>query len=321
MQYYRQFASLRRFAALLLIPLPLWGQRTVPRPPAADVAATENTTLRMDVRLINVFATVTDKHGTPAGGLEKKDFRLYEDGVEQEVRLFERESTLPLSIVLGIDASLSTRKDLPLELDAARRFTTAVLRPKDAMALYEFDEKVSELTGFSADAAEIGKALGRVKPGTATALYDTIYLASGALARHPGRRVMVLITDGGDTASTLNYQQALQAAQSAEAMIYSIIMVPIEADAGRDLGGEHALIQLSEDTGGSHYYATDLAQLAAAFQQISQQLRTQYLLAYYPSQKNGRDFHAIRVETPRTAADGSALQVQCRAGYYASKPE
>ena len=106
---------------------------------------------------------------------------------------------------------------------------------------------------------------------------------------------MVVITDGGDTVSQVDYKEALRAAQEAEALIYSLIIVPIEASAGRDTGGEHALIQISEDTGGKYYYATSAAQLDDAFRKISDELRTQYLLAYYPSQRFA-DSHFRRIQ-------------------------
>ena len=113
---------------------------------------------------------------------------------------------------------------------------------------------------------------------------------------------MVVITDGGDTMSKVDYQEAVRAAETAEAILYSIIIVPIEASAGRDTGGEHALIQLSADTGGKYFYASSLPQLEEAFRQISDELRTQYLLAYYPSQRLAdSDFRHIQVTVGRTA--------------------
>jgi Ca-activated chloride channel family protein len=131
----------------------------------------------------------------------------------------------------------------------------------------------------------IDRGIDRIRNGAATALYDALCLASQALDRRKGRKVMVVITDGGDTVSKYDYRDAVRATQEAEAIIYSIIVVPVEASAGRDTGGEHALIQLSEDTGGKYYYASSLPQLDSAFRQISEELRTQYLLAYYPSQR------------------------------------
>src|SRR5262249_46296374 len=159
---------------------------------------------------------------------------------------------LPLSIVLDIDTSLSTRKDLPLELNSARRFAHTILRPVDALALYAFSEVVSEVVPFTADLRSIDRGIDRIRPGAATALYDALYLGSQALEPRQGRKVMVVITDGGDTVSRVNYKEAVRASQEAEAIVYSIIVVPIEASAGRDTGGEHALIQLSTDTGGKY---------------------------------------------------------------------
>ena len=129
---------------------------------------------------------------------------------------------------------------------------------------------------------------------------------------------MVVITDGGDTVSQVDYQEAVRAAQQAEAIVYSIIIVPIEASAGRDTGGEHALIQLSDDTGGKYFYATSVPQLDDAFRQISDELRTQYLLAYYPSQRlSDSDFRRIQVGS-RTARR-FRFNVRHRTGYYTSK--
>jgi len=316
--------------AILIAATTCWAQtapparRPVPRPPSAGGQATSpesdpSATIRVQVRLVNVFATVTDSHGAPVGGLTKDDFKVFEDGVQQQVSVFDRESELPLSIVMGIDASLSTRKDLPLELESARRFVHAILRPVDAMSVYKFDETVTELQSFTGKASLIDHAIDRVRSGSATALYDAIYLASESLVRRQGRKVMIMITDGGDTASRTDYQEALRSAQISEAIIYSIIMVPIEASAGRDTGGEHALIQISADTGGKHYYATSLAQLDHAFKQISDELRTQYLVAYYPPKVAHDDFRRITIELAKTAPDGTPYNVHNRTGYYTSK--
>jgi Ca-activated chloride channel family protein len=172
-----------------------------------------------------------------------------------------------------VDTSLSTRKDLPLELISARKFAHAIVRPQDGLALYKFSEEVNEVVPFTSDLKKIDAGIDRVRNGSATALYDAVFLGSQALSRRQGRKVMVVITDGGDTVSQMDYKQALRAAQESEAIIYSIIIVPIEASAGRDTGGEHALIQISSDTGGKYYYATSLPQLNDAFRQISDELR------------------------------------------------
>jgi Ca-activated chloride channel family protein len=283
-------------------------------------AAQENdTTVKVDVKLVNVFVTVTDEHGAPIANLKKENFLLREDGREQKISVFDRESALPLSIIVAIDTSLSTRKDLPLELASARRFAHAIVRPVDALSVYKFSEIVDEVVPFTADMKQIDRGIDRIRSGAATALYDALFLGSRALEKRQGRKVMVVITDGGDTVSKTDYKEAVRAAEEAEAILYSIIVVPIEASAGRDTGGEHALIQLSEDTGGKYFYASSLPQLDNAFQQISDELRTQYLLAYYPSQRySDSDFRRLQVSISGTTGE-SGFRVRHRAGYYTSK--
>ena len=276
----------------------------------------------VDVKLVNVFVTVTDAHGAPVGGLKKDNFILEEDGLPQKISVFDKESALPLSIALAIDTSLSTRHDLPLEQSSAKRFVRSILRPVDAISVFAFSEVVSEATrGFTPNLKEIDEAIDHIRYGSATALYDAVFLASRALDPRHGRKVMVLITDGEDTLSKTNYHEAERAAEEAEALVYSIIIVPIENSAGREIGGEHALIQLSEDTGGKYYYATSNSQLDEAFQKISDELRTQYLLAYYPSQRTSfSEFRRIQVKVTGVA-DASTYDVRHRAGYYTVKSE
>jgi Ca-activated chloride channel homolog len=276
-------------------------------------------TITVDVKLVNVFVTVTDGHGTPVGSLKRENFQLREDGKEQKIAVFDRESALPLSIVLAIDTSLSTRRDLPLELASARRFAHAILRPVDALSLFQFSEIVDQVTPFTPDLKTIDRAIERVRVGSATALYDALFLGAQALEPRQGRRVMVVITDGGDTVSKVDYKEAVREAQQAEAIVYSIIVVPIEASAGRDTGGEHALIQLSEDTGGKYFYATSVPELDEAFRKISDELRTQYLLAYYPLQRLAdSDFRRIQVAITGVPAN-TEYKARYRTGYYTSK--
>lgn len=295
---------------------------TVPKPPwAKSSPADDSTSIKVDVKLVNIFVTVTDEHGSPVGNLTRDNFQLFEDSLPQKISVFDKESALPLSIVLDIDTSLSTRKDLPLELASARRFANTILRPVDGLSLYDFSETVNQDVPFTSDLKVIDRGIQRVHTGAATALYDAIYLGSQALENRKGRKVLVVITDGGDTVSQTNYQEALRAAQEAEAIVYSIIDVPIEASAGRDTGGEHALIQMSEDTGGKYYYASSLAQLDKAFQAISDELRTQYLLAYYPSQRIA-DSDFRRIEVKLTGVPAAAdYHARHRTGYYTSKSE
>jgi Ca-activated chloride channel family protein len=278
-------------------------------------------TLKVDVKLVNVYVTVSDAHGSPVAGLKKENFRLQEDGREQTISVFDKESALPLSIALAIDTSLSTRHDLPLEQASAKRFARAILRPVDALSVFGFSETVMQSTSYTADMHRIEEGIDHVHLGAATALFDAVYLASHSLDRRQGRKAMVLITDGGDTISKFTYQEAARAAEEAEALVYSIIVVPIESSAGRETGGENALIQLSEDTGGKYYYATSMSQLDDAFRQISDELRTQYLLAYYPSQRlSNSQFRRIQVAV--TGPSGTtSYHVRHRAGYYTAKSD
>ena len=280
-----------------------------------------SSTVKVDVRLVNVFVTVTDSHGAPIGHLTKDNFRLSEDGIEQKISVFDKESALPLSIILAVDTSLSTKKDLPLELASARRFAHTILRPVDGLSVYEFSEIVNEVVPFTPDLKAIDRGIDRIRVGSATALYDALYLGARALGKRQGRKVMVVITDGGDTVSKVDYRDAVRAAQEAEAIVYSLIVVPVEASAGRDTGGEHALIQLSEDTGGKYYYASSLPQLDSAFHQISDELRTQYLLAYYPSRRfSNSEFRRLQVSV-HDIPEGADYRVRHRTGYYSSKSD
>lgn len=325
----RKPATSLLITGLLVFACGLWaqqtsGQQTSPgtTPAQSESQSPPSTILKVDVNLVNVFVTVTDAHGSPIGGLRKENFVVSEDGREQTIKVFDRESALPLSIALAIDTSLSTRHDLPLEQASAKRFARAILRPVDALSVYAFSEVVSDSTrGYTDDLKRIDEAIDHIRLGAATALYDAIYLASRALDHRKGRKVIVLITDGDDTISKVDYKEAVRAAEEVEALVYSIIIVPIENSAGREIGGEHALIQLSEDTGGKYYYATSTAQLDDAFQKISDELRTQYLLAYYPSQSTSfSEFRRIEVRITGVS-DPAAYHVRHRAGYYTVKSE
>jgi Ca-activated chloride channel family protein len=285
-----------------------------PQHPAAPPASAIPP-IRVDVRLVTVFVSVTDAKGGPVGGLTQENFTLAEDGRPQTIAVFDRESAVPLSIVLAIDTSGTVHKDMSIEEHAAREFIHALLRPVDQLDLMEFSSEVREVVPFTNRLREIDGGLDRLHGGPATALYDTIFLASQSLAAKPGRKVLVLITDGDDTVHGVSYAKALEQALRSEVLVYSIIDVPIAADAGRDTGGEHALITLSEETGGKHYYA-ESSKLEAAFQKVSDDLRTQYLLGYYPTHRAPTpDFRTISVSL--TGVPGSADdQVRHRTGYY-----
>lgn len=285
---------------------------------ALGAAAQQDVPLRIDVKLVSVFVNVTDPNGVIVGGLTREDFAISEDGRTQTIAVFERQSELPLNLTLAIDTSGSVYKDRAIETDAARRFVHALMRPQDQMSLMQFATDVRELTPFTNKVSQIEHGLGRLHGDYATALYDAIYLGSEGLGKKEGRKVLVLVSDGGDTVDRTSYAEALEEALRNEVMIYSIIDVPIEASAGRDIGGEHALITLAEQTGGKSFYASD-GGLDKAFTRVSEDLRTQYLLGYYPHhQEPGRMFHRLQVTIPRAAAN--AFNIRHRTGYYGDTP-
>jgi Ca-activated chloride channel family protein len=278
-------------------------------------------TIRVESRLVNVALNVVDAHGSPVGGFEKKDFLLFEDGKPQTIAVFEHEATSPLSIVLAIDSSETVLTSERLEREAAKHFVRAILREQDELDLMDFSDTVREIVPFTNQAKRIEQGLGQLEQGDETALYNAVYLASqrlGETSQQAGRRrVLVVISDGGDSIhGGEKYDDAIEEAQRANAMIYSIIIVPVEADAGRNTGGEHALIQMSEDTGGKYYYVVDPSDLEPAFRHVSDDLRTQYLLGYYAPESGGNAFRRIRVSlTDGTGRDGYSLRY--RTGYFA----
>ncbi len=277
-------------------------------------AAGQETTLHMNVKLVNVFVNVTDQNGALVGGLTRNDFAIFEDGRPQKIAIFEKQSELPLNLVLAIDTSGSVQKDMGAEAAAGRRFARDILRPQDQMSVYQFATTVSQLTPFTNNLRVIERGLNALRGDFATAFYEAICKGSESLGQKQGRKVLVVISDGDDTAEMATYPQALEAALRNEVMIYSLIDVPIEASAGRDTGGEHALITLSEQTGGKYFYVNQ-GGLDAAFKQVGDDLRTQYLLGYYPQhQLPGVNFHSIQVTIPRAAP--GAFQISHRSGYY-----
>jgi Ca-activated chloride channel family protein len=315
----RKPATSRLLAVLLISVCGLWAQQSAPSPNAAPQSPGQRqsepeTTLKVDVNLVNVFVTVTDEHGAPVGGLTKENFVLKEDDRDQLIKVFDRESALPLSIALGIDTSLSTRHDLPLEQASAKRFAHEIVRPVDGLSVYSFSEVVHEsAAGYTSDLKRIDESIDHIRVGAATALYDAIYLASRELENRDGRHVMVIVTDGGDTTSVKDFHQALEAAQLADALLYPVLVVPITNDAGRNIGGENALTSLASGTGGRVFLPTLGAELDRAFSDILHELRTQYMVGFYPKDVplTKDRFHALKV-----GVQGRNLRALTRSGYY-----
>jgi Ca-activated chloride channel family protein len=287
------------------------------KPEASD----EITTLHVETRLVNIPLNVVDGTGAPVGGFDKDQFEIREDGKLEKIAIFERESSTPLSIVLAIDSSESLVSFHRLEREAGKKFVKALVRPQDEIDLIDFAYTVREVVPFTNDAKKIDEGLGKLQDGDETALYDAIFLAAERLKdTNPAggrRRVIVLISDGDNTKKGTIYAQAEEEAQRVGAMVYSLIVVPIEADAGRNTGGEHALIQMSEDTGGKYFYVQGKEDLAAALEHVSDDLRTQYLLGYYaPRRGADTSFRAIKV----TLVDPALKEkygLRYRSGYYA----
>jgi Ca-activated chloride channel homolog len=286
-----------------------------------ETPAAEFPTIKVETRLVNVALNVMDAKGAPVGGLERDDFQILENGKLQKIAIFEREATTPLSIVLAIDTSESVLTSERLEKEAAKHFVNALLREQDELELMEFSDVVQELVPFTNQKKAIENGIGKIQLGDATALYDAVYLASkllaGTSATDGRRRVLVLITDGGDTVKGSQYVQAMEQAQRAGAMVYAIIVVPIEADAGRNVAGEHALIQMAKDTGGKYYYASQPKDLEPAFRHVSDDLRTQYLLGYY-APRRGKDDSYRKIEVRMMdEVLRQKYDLRYRSGYYA----
>jgi Ca-activated chloride channel family protein len=310
--------------ALLTIAAALHGQAPIERP--------ELPTLQVSTRLVTLAVNAVDSHGAPVGGLEQKSFRILEDGKPQNIRFFDRESATPLSIVLAVDGSESVLRNESLEKKAAERFVKTVVRPAppsgvgDELDLMEFADDVTEVVSFTSDRKRIADGFDRLHRGDATALYDCVFLASrrlGETSRANGRRrVLVLVTDGGDTVHGTHYDEAIEQAQRAGVTIYSLIVIPIYADAGRNTGGEHALIQMAEDTGGKYFYVADAKDLGPALEKVSEDLRTQYVLGYYapePTKKSRVDgFRTLHIDLT-DPAQASSITLRYRTGYYSNK--
>jgi Ca-activated chloride channel family protein len=306
--------------AWMLSAVMMVGQQQAPAPVERQLP--EAPTIKVESRLVSVALNVTDAQGAPVAGLTKDDFELFEDGKPQRIAVFEKESQTPLDIVIAMDASESLWGELKLEREAAKAFVRELVRPQDRVELLGFSDNVTELVPFTNSAHAVDSGMGRIEKGDATAVYDAVYLASQRLAAQPAaggaRRVIVMITDGENTTRHGSYPEALEQAERAGAMVYSLIVVPVVADAGRDTGGEHALIQMSRDTGGKYYEIIDKHDVQPAFARVSDDLRTQYTVGYYAPQKvlGGAGLRKIelRLKDPAKAAVDS---LRYRTAYYA----
>jgi Ca-activated chloride channel homolog len=277
--------------------------------------------MKVRVDLVNVIASVLDSSGKPVPDLPRQSFHLYQDGREQRIDLFERQTNLPLDLALMIDSSLSTYDDLKFEQEAAERFIRQVLRPGDRMAVFTFAYNVDQLSPFTGSASALDDALRRVQIGTGTSLFDALYLGSRALAQVPTnhRRVLLLVTDAGETTSRTSYDAARDAVVRSGAMLYTILIRSVKSDAGRNTAGEHAIDTITDQAGGAMYVVDAPPQFSSTFDRIDRELRTEYLLGYYPAPTpQPGSYHSIEVRLrPAGHGPGSTYSLEYRKGYYA----
>ncbi|MDX2149982.1 MAG: VWA domain-containing protein [Bryobacteraceae bacterium] len=285
---------------------------------AASAASShgQDPTFKVDVRLVRLLVTVKDQRGAPVGGLTRDDFRVQDNGIPQELALFEKHTEQPLSVALLMDASASTGKELKFQLDSARKFLSAIFaegNPDDAVSFYTFNYEVTQAVRFSRRLSRFESAMKAIKPEGGTSLYDALFVAAEDLEPRGGRHVIVVVTDGGDTTSVKKFPDALRAVHLADAAIYTILVVPVPTDAGRNTGGENALETLSSQTGGRVFAPTIGDPLDRAFADILADLRTQYLLGFYPRNvpRTKDPFHRLAVNVARPG-----LRVVSRTGYF-----
>jgi Ca-activated chloride channel homolog len=243
--------------------------------------------IRVQTNLVSILANVTDAKGEPVVGLGQDAFQLFEEGVEQKIIRFEPQTNRPLDLALMVDTSGSAVIELKIERDAASHFVQEVVRPGDRLAIFSFTSDVNQLCNFSDDPRLLEAAVRRVDPGAdmGTSLYDAIVLGSQAVKRQGAdrRRALVMITDAGETTSYWKFDDARRAAVASDALLYTVVVRPMKSDAGWNTAGEHAIETITDSTGGAMFYPTDLSELTGIFDRINRELRTQYLLGYYPT--------------------------------------
>ncbi len=304
-------------ALLLLFPqLPL-------RP--AQSSQAQQPGIRVQVNLVNLFATVRDKKTKQIiSSLQQDDFKIAEDGVEQKISFFSRESTLPITLGLLIDTSGSETNMLGAEQEAAVRFLSRVMRKGDLAMVVSFDTDSDLLADLTDDQGRLDRAINRTRinapsaqgplaqsiPGTV--FYDAVYAAChDRLAEEAGRKALVILTDAQDEGSTLKLQDAIEAAQRTDTVVHILLI----GDSRFGGGNESIAKKLTDETGGRTIVVRSEKNLEQAFDQISEELRSQYTLGYYSS-NTARDgsYRKVRVETSR-----KNLEVLARRGYYAPK--
>ena len=312
----------------------LLAQGPPPQKPAEDLP-----TIKVDVDVVNILASVRDKRGGLIANLEKNDFTVLEDGKAQTIKYFTRETDLPLTIGLMVDVSRSQENLIGIERSAASQFLSQVLRKKDEAFLISFGEEAELLQDYTnsarllnagLDQLRVSSGVGGLGPGPVptasqprgTVLYDAVFLAAtDKLRGEVGRKVIVVITDGVDEGSRKTINQAVEAAQKADAVIYSIdYSDPVfygRMGSWGGGGGEGALHKLSDETGGRVYKVDRRHTLEQVFKELQDEMRSQYSIGYTPI-NDTKDGSYRRLEIKLASKD---LKAQARKGYYAVKPD
>lgn len=281
-------------------------------PAQAPVPSQPGHTLKVDVRLVMVPASVSSPAGDPVTNLGRDSFEVFEEGQPRPIRVFEKSMDLPLQMILLIDTSLSAAKELPSEKAAMARFIRRVLRRQDSAALIEMAGDARTVVDFSSDTDKLVKSLKTINARAGTSLYDTLVEAAEMLGQREGRRVMILITDGNDTTSKAGYHDAREAVTAVDATLFALVVRPIAGESGRSVRGEHVLISLSELTGGQVFFPAGAKELDRFFGELSDVLRTQYIIGIVPSPP-GREEEYRSLEV---RVSGGDYFVRHRKGYY-----
>ena len=323
-QEQRQAAQQKAAAAAPATTVPTQTATAKPSPDAPATAPDDPPleTIRKNVDEVNVVFTVTDKHGHFVKDLKEDDFKVIDDNKPaSKIIDFSRETNLPLRVGLLIDASNSIRDRFRFEQDAAIEFLNQIVRPRfDKAFVLGFDTTAEVTADFSDSSEVLSKGVRMLRPGGGTALYDAIYYASrDKLLKNqekegiPTRRAIILLSDGDDNQSRVTREEAIEMAQRAEVVIYAISTNV----SGVKMKGDKVLERMAEMTGGRAFFPFKIEDVANAFSEIQDELRSQYLLAYKPADfvANGQ-YRSIDI----VAENHKNLKVRSRKGYYAPKP-
>jgi Ca-activated chloride channel homolog len=300
-----------------LVVVPFFSQSNTGPAPAPKATRTQER-LVVDVELINVSFSVLDKKGKLVTDLGQDEFRIYEDNKAQKITNFARETDLPLTVALLIDTSTSIRDKFKFEQEAAIDFFhTTLRRKKDKGLLMSFDSTIDLLQDFTDDPDQLTKAVKRLKPGGGTKMFDAIYLVCQEKLKNKAgsRKVLVLISDGDDNLSLESLASTLEMIQRAEVTIFAISTNSSGFFGMASPKNDKVLKKLAEDTGGRVFFPPKVEDLAQSFHEISQELRSQYSLAYRSTNPNkDGSFRSIKIATSR-----KDVKIKSRKGYYAPR--